>query len=383
MRLKIVKPQHNAASTKAIFRFEVQLLSGPVAPSFVARNPEAPSRIIDIRGSQTLDALHEAIFNAFDREDAHMYEFQIGGKKPMDRKAVRYGITLDEDYPKAKNAAATTIVSLNLNIGNSFLYWFDFGDDWWHEVSLLAVNPPAKDRGRYPRIVERKGESPPQYVDWESEESEFDTDIAEDYAAQCGENTGVGKQRLDGILALIKDFCKSHLTEGYVEVCERLLESSCGAWLPLKRGNAQSWAAGLVHAAGMINFLHDPAASGPHMKLRDIAQHFGVSPATMGNKSREIRDAINAFPLDPRFCLPERLADNPLVWLKKIDGIVRDLRMQPREMQEAALEAGLIPFIPKASGASYPQEQKKTAKKASKNDTEKDGKKPEQYSLFE
>lgn len=40
-----------------------------------------------MRGSDTLDDLHWAIFEAFDREDPHCYQFELGGKKPMDRKA--------------------------------------------------------------------------------------------------------------------------------------------------------------------------------------------------------------------------------------------------------------------------------------------------------
>ena len=356
-----------AAAAKTIFRFEVQLLSGPVAPSFVNKHPEAPSLVIDIRGAHTLEDLHDAIFRAFDRYDEHMYEFQIGGKKPMDRKAVRYSIPFDDGDPGEENAAATTIASLNLRTGKSFFYWFDFGDDWWHEIRLLAINPPTEGKKRYPRIVEKKGESPPQYVDWDAEEDESDVDMAEEPAGQHAEHavTGMEQQRLDEISALMKDFCTSHLTASYHGVCEDLLEAARGSWLPLGRSKVQSWAAGMVHAAGMINFLHDPASE-PHMKLRDIAQHFDVSPATMENKSREIRDAVNAFSLDPRFCLPERLVNNPLVWLTQIGGKLVDLRTQPREIQEAALQAGLIPFIPEAPTAPPPQKHKKSAKKEDK-----------------
>ncbi|MDR2745283.1 MAG: plasmid pRiA4b ORF-3 family protein [Desulfovibrio sp.] len=169
--------QHDAVAEKTIFRFEVRLLSGPVTPSFMDEHPETPSRIIDIRGSQTLNALHLAIFKAFDRDDAHMYEFQIGGKNPMDRKAVRYSITA-YGHSEEKDAKTTTISALNLKVGKPFFYWFDFGDDWWHEVCLLAVNPPKKGKGRYPRIVEKKGESPPQYADWEDEEEEEEEDAS-------------------------------------------------------------------------------------------------------------------------------------------------------------------------------------------------------------
>ena len=109
MWVHIGNPQRDRESAKIIFRFEVRLLSGPVTSSFVDRHPEAPSRIIDIRGSQTLDDLHDVIFRAFNRYDEHMYEFQIGGKKPMDKKATRYGIVVDREDPQAKSARAYTI----------------------------------------------------------------------------------------------------------------------------------------------------------------------------------------------------------------------------------------------------------------------------------
>lgn len=364
MRAKTGTPLDDAAA-KTIFRFEVQLLGGPVTPSFVDRHPEAPSRIIDIRGDQTLEALHWAIFKAFDREDAHLYEFQIGGKKPMDRNAANYGLITpeDDDYPKMENAETTSIAALGLKIGSSFFYWFDFGDDWWHEVRLLALDPPAEGKGQYPRIVEKKGESPPQYADWDAEE-DYELSLNDDQAGQSAKSalTEKEKQRLEEIFALAEDFCKSQLTEDYVEVCKELLESIRGTWLSLERGKAQSWAAGIVHAAGMINFLGDPTSK-PHLKLREIAGRFGVSAATMEKKSREIREALNTFPLDPRFCLPERLLDNPLVWMKEINGLIIDFRLQSPEVQEAALQAGLIPFIPElAAESDSPEEEQENSK---------------------
>lgn len=386
MRVKAATTRLDALAEKTIFRFEVRLLSGPVTPSFIRRNPEPPLRIVDIRGSQTLDALHMAIFRAFDREEAHMYEFQMGGKKPMARKAVRYGILLEDGYQGEKSAETTAITELNLTSGSVFFYWFDFGDDWWHEIRLLAINPPVQGKGRYPRIVEKKGESPPQYPDWEAEENESgpdDHDILVSGAVREIEEAAalVAERRMAEISAMMEDFCKSQLTGGYVTVCAELLDAAYCAWLPLERGKAQSWAAGIVHAAGMINFLHDPA-SRPHMRLRDIAQHFGVSPATMENKSREIRDAVNAFPLDPRFCLAEHMADNPLIWLRPINGILVDLRAQPRNVQEAALNAGLIPFLPDAPPETAPGRTEANAGKKSAPEKDK-GDLSDQYTLLE
>ena len=49
-----------------------------------------------------------------------------------------------------------------------FGYWFDFGDDWWHQFAVLAIGENAT-RGRLPKVTRRVGKSPPQYVDWEEE----------------------------------------------------------------------------------------------------------------------------------------------------------------------------------------------------------------------
>ena len=51
-------------------------------------------------------------------------------------------------------------------------------------------------------------------------------------------------------------------------------------------------------------------------------------------------------PLDPRWCLPSRLTDNPLVWMISINGVIVDMRTMPPELQEQAYQLGLIPFIP-------------------------------------
>ena len=50
-----------------------------------------------------------------------------------------------------------------------YRYWFDFGDDWWHQLNVVAIEDEA-GRGKYPRVTKRVGESPPQYIDWDEED---------------------------------------------------------------------------------------------------------------------------------------------------------------------------------------------------------------------
>ncbi|WP_392475998.1 hypothetical protein [Nostoc sp. C110] len=56
------------------------LIDGPITEEFAAENPVV-SRTIEIESSNTLQDLHKIIFKAFDREEEHIYEFQVGGKR--------------------------------------------------------------------------------------------------------------------------------------------------------------------------------------------------------------------------------------------------------------------------------------------------------------
>jgi len=51
----------------------------------------------------------------------------------------------------------------------AFGYWFDFGDDWWHQINVVATEDAAP-RGKYPKVTKRVGKSPPQYVGWDEEQ---------------------------------------------------------------------------------------------------------------------------------------------------------------------------------------------------------------------
>jgi hypothetical protein len=158
----------SSEALQALYVLEVSLMDGPVTEKFIKKNPHV-IRTIEIRGDQTLEDLHNIIFQAFNRFDAHLYEFQLNGKRPNDPNADCYGLPMDEfdafDDKVVEDATQTQIGSLGLTAEAVFGYWFDFGDDWWHQVGVLDVTKP-QPKVKYPRITERVGASPPQYAEF-------------------------------------------------------------------------------------------------------------------------------------------------------------------------------------------------------------------------
>ena len=164
--LKLHKPTGQA--NVQLYTLDVFIIGGPVSEKFATKNPIV-CRTIQIRGDQTLEDLHDAIFDAFGRWECHMYEFTFG-KGPMDPKAKRYvlphalEIQQEQPNPPIGRVDETTIESLGLKVGNRFGYWFDFGDDWWHQINVEAIEKKVL-RGKFPKVTKKVGKSPPQYAD--------------------------------------------------------------------------------------------------------------------------------------------------------------------------------------------------------------------------
>jgi len=118
-------------------------------------------RKIALPGGQTLDDLHRAIFHAFDRFDEHRYCFYFPKPGIRGRERLRDAVEYGQPTPGVRDAETATLDSLKLKAGQGFVYLFDFGDRWWHEVTVEQIG--GVGAGDYPRLVEKHGSSPPQY----------------------------------------------------------------------------------------------------------------------------------------------------------------------------------------------------------------------------
>lgn len=162
-------------------------------------------RDIAIRGNQTLDDLHEAIFMAFDRFDERYYSFYVPAS-PQDQDNINdldinseisennqdesitsssspstTAMGTEYTHPKAakdsnywldrkpNNASQTTIDSLQLPEFFEFTYLFDFDVNCMHNIILSRIEKPTLESlsgalNRYPMIVDSQGESPDPFT---------------------------------------------------------------------------------------------------------------------------------------------------------------------------------------------------------------------------
>lgn len=146
-----------ASAPAKVYVLNTNILSGPISKSAAKK----VSRVIEIRGNQTLEDLHWAIFEAYDRDEEHLYEFQFG-KQPFDQSGPTYGHPEVSEDESGGDASATTLDELNLEPNRVFGYWFDFGDDWYHQIKVEQIDQVVP-KVKYPRVTKRVGKSPPQY----------------------------------------------------------------------------------------------------------------------------------------------------------------------------------------------------------------------------
>src|SRR5438876_5593819 len=95
----------------------------------------------------------------------------------------------------------------------------------------------------------------------------------------------------------------------------------------------------------MVNFLFDSSQT-PHISASQIWEYFELSSSTMQAKSKQIRDLLGMYPMDPDWSTPSMVDKNPLIWMLEVNGLIIDVRHAPREIQEVAFRQGLIPYIP-------------------------------------
>ncbi|WP_438316154.1 plasmid pRiA4b ORF-3 family protein [Sporosarcina sp. FA9] len=121
-------------------------------------------RKLVLSGDSTMHDLHNSIIRSYQFGDDHLYSFFMDGKKWSDNCIA----SPDDDFGH-RNSEKVRIDSLCLQLGQKFLYLFDYGDEWVFNVLVEDINTNNTD-AILPYVSAEKGLAPEQYFDFEEED---------------------------------------------------------------------------------------------------------------------------------------------------------------------------------------------------------------------
>ncbi len=116
--------------------------------------PEIWRRVV-VPASISLAGLHTVIQATMGWENSQLHMFMVGGH--------RYGIPEDDDWDNGRKLLEEADHRLGdlVTAGDWFLYVYDFGDDWRHEISVEALRPLGKNEA-VPAVFAGQYACPPE-----------------------------------------------------------------------------------------------------------------------------------------------------------------------------------------------------------------------------
>ena len=117
-------------------------------------------RRVLVRGDMTLDCLHDVIQLAMGWTDSHMHQFIVGSKSAC----TYYGNTepaFGSMDGEMLDESRYTVAGIAPAARHKFIYEYDFGDGWEHEVVAEKILPP--DAGfKHPTCLAGEMACPPE-----------------------------------------------------------------------------------------------------------------------------------------------------------------------------------------------------------------------------
>ena len=106
-----------------------------------------------LRSDQTLADLHYSLQISFDWSDFHWHRFRIHGKD--------FGVSRRGGLSFSQNAHQVRLAEFDFRLGERFLYEYDFGDRWEHQIRLERILPILPEK-TYPVCIGGKRSGPPE-----------------------------------------------------------------------------------------------------------------------------------------------------------------------------------------------------------------------------
>lgn len=114
-------------------------------------------RRVLVENTITLAELHDTIQLAFDWTNSHLHQFNINGTHySLPDPGAGWGSPVENgaDYQLCQVVSAE---------GSKFVYEYDFGDSWYHDIVLEKILPVEPDKN-YPRCIAGKNACPPEDI---------------------------------------------------------------------------------------------------------------------------------------------------------------------------------------------------------------------------
>ena len=116
-------------------------------------------RRVQVPGTMTLSRLHNVIQLCMGWTDSHLHQFMIGN--------TLYGpADLNDDWREIKvlDEAGFKLHDLEADMRLRFIYEYDFGDGWQHEIKIDKVVAPEEKSPKHPVLLAGKRACPPEDI---------------------------------------------------------------------------------------------------------------------------------------------------------------------------------------------------------------------------
>jgi hypothetical protein len=110
-------------------------------------------RRLQVASDTTVAQLHAVMQTVMGWEDLHLHQFRIHGKA--------YGVSRDGGILFEDDPRQVRLADFKLRKGERFIYEYDMGDVWQHDIRLEQTFP-LDPRKRYPVCTDGAGDCPPE-----------------------------------------------------------------------------------------------------------------------------------------------------------------------------------------------------------------------------
>ncbi|MCY4199003.1 MAG: plasmid pRiA4b ORF-3 family protein [Gammaproteobacteria bacterium] len=115
-------------------------------------------RCVDVPISASLDSLHWIIQTAMGWDNDHMHEFEIGGRRYEHHEPF---FDVGDHDSEVISSRAIDLAGIIAQGVKKFVYLYDFGDNWTHEINIGRVRD-GKSGEKFPLLIDASGRCPPE-----------------------------------------------------------------------------------------------------------------------------------------------------------------------------------------------------------------------------